>query len=565
MKVRLLLVGILILTCIAYVIFKLNEPAFIQKLTPFFPSKDENTPGYYSDLVAFLFTEGFWLMVLVIVTVYFSFYGNLEKHINKIEAILLKNSSVTLYILLMVFFLITILVATIGLKQFPNSADEFAYLFQAEQLSDGKLWDAVHPKPDFFEFHHLAQKDGKWVSRFPPGWPLVLSVAFIFEIPPFAINALIGVIVLGIFYKLMDRFYGERIAIWSVFILAFSSFFIFNAASYFSHTVSLLEGLLFIYFSHRYLQTKRLWYTLLAGFALGMLVMTRQLTAVVFFVPLCAYLLYQLRIRALPPLFLIGLGALPFVGAFLWYNQKITGDPLMPVTVWTNADEALGFVKGHTPVKGLKFTFKRLMMFLYYTSPALLVLYFLYLFERLKNFKRILSNPGDYLFLLLIIGYFFYYHSGGNQYGPRFYLEGFPFLIGFVVARVLRMNTRWAKVFLFCGLIYSIVKIPLITYREHQVIEERMDVYSLVEEQGINNAVVFISSETGIIRPMPVEDLNRNDRHYENDVIYARDLGAENLTLMKHYSTKDFYIYKRGIDVPSGELIKISPEAPSGG
>src|SRR5687768_362454 len=118
MKVRLFLIVILVLSCIAYVIFKLNEPALIQKLIPFFPSKAENTPGYYADLVAFLFTEGLWILVLLIVTIYFSIYGNLEKSINSVEAILLKNSSVTLYILLMVFFLITILIATLGLEQF---------------------------------------------------------------------------------------------------------------------------------------------------------------------------------------------------------------------------------------------------------------------------------------------------------------------------------------------------------------------------------------------------------------------------------------------------------------
>jgi hypothetical protein len=562
MKIRILLILMLLATVAAFVAFQFAEPWILEKLSPKFPKSEENEPGYYADMVGFLVGEGVWIVILIIATVYFSLYGNLLERIHRLESAMLANRRRTMWAIIISFVIVTVLVATAALEQFPNSADEYVYLFQAQQLSEGNLWSDVHPVPDFFEFHHLAQKDGKWVGRFPPGWPVLLSLAYVINIPPFLINTLIGWIAAVVLFRLVRRIYDERIALWSTIAMVFSSYFIFNAATYFSHMASLLEGLLFVYLAYRYLQNEKIIYAFAAGIFLGMLVMTRQLTAVIFLLPFVVYYFYKLKLRALGPLALMAVGALPFVAFFLWYNYKITGDPLVPVTMWTNADEALGFVKGHTPVKGAKFTFKRLAMFFYWASPSLLLLYFFYLVLRAKEFKKILLHPEDYIFLLLIVGYFFYYHSGGNQYGPRFYLEGFPFLVIFVVAKTLRTNHHWFKVFLFAGIIFNVVRIPFIAYREHRIIEERKDIYAQVERKNITNAVVFISSQTGVMRPMPVEDLNRNNHYYRNDVIYARDLGKENVRLMDHYrGSKDFYLYRRKPDVVEGELVKISDEA----
>ena len=44
----------------------------------------------------------------------------------------------------------------------------------------------------------------------------------------------------------------------------------------------------------------------------------------------------------------------------------------------------------------------------------------------------------------------------------------------------------------------------------------------------------------------------------ENDVLYARDLSAENVKLINYYrGKKDFYLYRRDVDAVHGKLIKI--------
>jgi hypothetical protein len=557
MRFRLFLFIILAVTAIGFILFKMNEDVIITKLTPFFPSKDENTPGYYADMIAFVAEEIVWIVALVVASAFLIRRPDFNALFTSIEDRLVAKKHFALPVVCFAFVIITVFVATAGLEQFPNSADEYAYLFQAQQLSEGKLWDEVHPKHEFFEFHHLAHKDGKWVGRFPPGWPLLQSLAYILHIPPFIVNTLLGLLGLIITFKLFRRIYDERVAMWSAIAMAFTSFYIFNSATFFSHMAALVEGLLFIYFCYRFVQEQRTLFAFLAGLFLGILVMTRQLNAVIFFLPVVAYLCYELKFKAIKPLIIIGLGAIPGVAVFLWYNYSITGDPFVPVTMWTNADEALGFVKGHTPAKGAKFTFKRFMMFFYFASPILLILYFFYLVHRLRDIRKIFAHPEDYFFLLLVAGYFFYYHSGGNQYGPRFYLEGLPFLIGFVVVKVLRSTNSWARPLLFCAVAFNLIRIPFIAHREHRVVEERKDIYAQAAAMKLKDAVVFIGSETGVIRPMPIENLNRNDRDYQNEVLFARDLGTRNIELMKFYPGKSFYLYKRKVDVVRGELIKV--------
>jgi hypothetical protein len=156
-----------------------------------------------------------------------------------------------------------------------------------------------------------------------------------------------------------------------------------------------------------------------------------------------------------------------------------------------------------------------------------------------------------------VVGYFFYYEIGGNQYGPRFFFEALPFLVLFVVRQVWNSKEKWATALLCAGMLYMVVKIPFIADREHRVIVERKDVYRLVGEQSIINAVVFLSSHTGIMRPMPTGDLTRNDVRYQNDVLYVRDIPASNQELMDYYPGRTFYKYVRKPEEVKGALVRM--------
>ncbi|MFZ6011980.1 MAG: glycosyltransferase family 39 protein [Bacteroidota bacterium] len=539
------------------IFLQLEDVRVLEWIKPFFGHEKEKSDGYLADLIRLASSEVGWIGALLLLSWIFTRYANFSQIIKKIDDIFLHKPALTIGIILVIFFCGSLFVSTVVLKEFPNSSDEYVYLLQAETLSQGEFWDPPHKLHQFFNFNHVAQKDGMRVGRFPPGWPMILSLAYVLGFPPVIVNPILALLALFVFYKFARTRYDERIAIWSVVSLAFTAFFVFNSASFFSHTVSLLEVLLFVHFTYRYLERGKLLDGLLAGLFLGLMIITRYYTAVLIFLPFFIYKVYQYKYRSLILFVLIGLGSLPCIGFLFWYNFAITGNSFLPVTVWAFDGEGLGFIKGHSAVKGAEHFVRRVFMFLYWCSPPLLVLYFIFLWRKLQDQAHRFIHPEDYTFLVLAIGYFFYYEIGGNQYGPRFYFEALPFLVVFIVSCVLQCDKKWIRAFFLAGLIYSVVKIPFIAYHENRIIYERMDVFRQVQSKNISNAVVLISSSTSVIRPMPIGDLTRNDKRYQNDVIYARDLGDKNAELMEYYKDRSFYRYVRDFDNPSGELVRI--------
>ena len=540
-----------------YVVYRLMEHEATAFIIPFFPAEPDKSFGFYQDFLRLCFSELLWITMFFFVAWCFYRDTHFIAKITSLEKHLVLKSRVYVSVLILSCFLLILIVAAHTLQQFPNSADEYAYIHQAETLSEGKLWQKSHPLTDFFRFNHIAQKDGKMVGRFPPGWPLVLSTAFVLNIPPFLINPVLGLIALVLFYRLCTLIYNKQIAIWSVSSLALTGYFIFNSASFFSHTSCLLFALGFVYCIYRDEKKASIQYRLLAGAFLGMLVISRYFTAVLVFLPFVLYLIHRERLKVIPLFFWIGLGVLPFLAFLLWYNYKITGNAFLPVTVWTNNEEALGFVHGHTFTKGIDHLIRRTFMFLYWSSPALIILYVLFMVQKIFHRQARLTHPEDYIFLLLIIGYFFYHHIGGNQYGPRFLFEAFPFMIAFVVRTIFQLQVRWAYGLFVAGIIYAIVKIPFIMDREHEIIVERMDVYRLAKKNKIENAVVLLSTTTGVKRPMPIRDLTRNGQYFSDDIIYAESIPGKNTELMEFYPDRYFYEYRRMAENAEGRLVKI--------
>lgn len=553
MKSRFIFFGLAILFILT-VFVGINVDSIIDWATRFLPRDEGKSTGYYRDLAHLIILDAVLFAFCVLLILFLLVNSNARKVFMWTENALMKSPRRSVLLILLIFVVITSWVGVVSLDQFPNSADEFVYLFQAEDMSHGRFSSSAHELPEFFEFHHLLQKDGIWVGRFPPGYPMILSIAYILHLPPFVINLVLGLILLFCFHRFVNEVYNERIALWSLVILTFTGFFIFNSASFFSHVTSGLFSLLCVWMLYRYFGTQRMLSGVLAGLFLGMVLITRYYTALLVILPFIAYAIYRLKAKSFRLFLFMTLGGIFPLAFLLLYNYSTTGNAFMLVTQWGFADEALGFVRGHTPARGLKFTLKRMAMFIYWCSPQLLLLYGFYLIQKVRKFREAVDHPEDYLFILLIIGYFFYYHSGGNQYGPRFYFEALPFLIVFVVVRVMNSGAKFPLALLISSLLFQVVKIPMIASHENEVIVERQDVYTQVHKEGISNAIVFISSDASVLRPMPPEDLNRNDKRYQNGVLYARDLGEKNIELVNYYPSRKFYRYVRDIDKAQGRL-----------
>lgn len=556
---KILLAALLSATFLSAILYFLFERQIANFLIPYLPMDDGKTDLYYYELFRTIGYELLWYTALLLLGLLFLTRSDSLKPFNQLSSFFQTNINSAAWVIIAVSSAIVFVVAGFALQAFPNSSDEYVYFFQAETLSRGNLWEASHPIQDSFGFNHIASKDGITVGRFPVGWPMIMAAFIAVGIPAWMVNPILSIVTLFVFFRLLKKMYGNEIAGWSLVFFAFSPFFIFNSASFFSHTSCLLEAITFIYFLYVYFENRKVKYAVLAGLSLGLIMLIRYYTAFLLFLPVFVITLYKLKFKnSVRLFFFMGVGVLPCLAGFLIYNYLITGNALEPVTVWAYQNEGLGFINGHSVAKGFEHIVRRFMMFCYWCGPVLLALYLLLLGKKIFNLHERLLMPEDYFFALFIVGYFFYYEIGGNQYGPRFYYEGFAFLVAFVIHKVFSSNIRLAKILLYASLVILILKLPFMSVREHKIIDERMDVYNLVKNAGVSNAVVLLKAGTSVTRPMPVGDLTRNDSRFENSVLYAVDDPLYNAQLMDFYRHRRFYRYVREKTQETGKLVPIA-------
>jgi hypothetical protein len=119
----------------------------------------------------------------------------------------------------------------------PHFSDEVSYAFQARVFAAGLPWLAPPPVPEAFESDGVILKQGRWMSRYPPGFPLLLSAGVRAGVPWFVNPLAFGV---GVFllFRLGRSLFGDDAALAGAILFALSPFANTMSASFMSHTSS---------------------------------------------------------------------------------------------------------------------------------------------------------------------------------------------------------------------------------------------------------------------------------------------------------------------------------------
>lgn len=408
---------------------------------------------------------------------------------------------------------------------FPNSGDEYVYVYQARMFAGGEVSHAAAGDADLFHFNYIAREAGRVFGTFPPGWPLALALAIAAGVPAGLVNPAFGVLTLALVWALGARLYTPRIGVLAAGIVGISPFFTFTAASYFSHTFCGVLLLAAAWIAARD-DRRPAWVPLTIGALVGWAVLARYLTGVVVAVPIVWWLLRPgvARPRAV---LLIVLGGLPWVAVLMAYNLTLSGSPwhltTTPLTVsrWFAAGSLL---------RGADILASHLVRHLLWTPPVLLVAYGLYLRVAGRDEHRGLFA---WLPVLMAAALYFYMERGGNQYGARFHYEVFPFAVLFVTAQIFGGHTLAATArrerVAFAALALSVALMPVafVVHAgiERRVVRERLDPFTMATAAGLHGALVLISGRVGSARSMAAFDLTRNDLDLRADVIYGLDPG----------------------------------------
>jgi len=469
---------------------------------------------------------------------------------------IISNPSLVLPVLAITLnFGLTLFAEFVSLQNFAYSTDEYSYLVSANLMAQGRLW-VPSPEPrQFFDLENIVN-DGRYYGKYPPGWPALLSLGVRIG-APWLLAPMMGAASLAMIYAIARRHFSVEMANVALISMLFCPYFVFNSASYFSHTPCLLPVLLFCY---AYLESlkhpERLLPFASMGLFAGLGFIIRPFTVVgLSVVPAVHLIWWALRTKQILSL-LKGLplamaGSSVFLIPFFVYNHSTTGSFLRQPYEAYNPGEKLSLPTSLSDVAErvrTHFILRLLHLARWFPQAPLLLL--------LAWKTRIFKDDARLGWLVLtwaglLAAYFGFYHEGGFQYGPRYIYEGFPFLLLASSAGLLRIG-RAGPIVLGFVVAFNAGSTALRAKRFSAEIASSRRLYELAAAPELANSVVFLNR---VSSTMKANNCTRNGTRFDGPVLFVQDLGVRNPELLRRYPDRKAYTYVFDSESDTGRLV----------
>lgn len=351
-------------------------------------------------------------------------------------------------------------------ERVPHLEDEMAFVWQAKVFAHGELTAPIPPKPSNMWAPFVVNYDGHRFGKYPPGWPMTLALGIALGVRAW-VNPFLGGLAIWLTFRLGQKIFHASTGLLAAFLTLTSPFFLINSGSLDSHPWSLALSLAFALAwmdtfdissqpgeSHRRTRVPR-WMTIaVAGLTLGLLALTRPLTALGVALPFFLHglvLLWRGGTGVRGRVLWIGAITLLVGSLFLVWQYAVTGNPFLnPYTLWWSYDQ-VGFGPGIGIVKGghtLWLAVQNTRVMLYAAAKDLFgwgVFSWLFLPFGLWVIRR---NRAAWLpvsvFASLVGMYMLYWVASIGQYGPRYYYESLYSLTLLSAAGILWL-AGWVK------------------------------------------------------------------------------------------------------------------------
>jgi hypothetical protein len=357
-----------------------------------------------------------------------------------------QRADIFALILALAGFLASAFVTQRVFEGIPHIEDEIAYVWQAKALAEGhlKLSSPLQTKSMLVPF--IVDYQGERFGKYPPGWPVLLSLAIQLQVRAW-INPLMAGLGVWLTYQLGKRAFNQLVGLLAAGLTITSPFFLMNSGSLLSHPFGLVLSAAFalgwleafwkdkdIDAANNIATTRNQWgFAVLSALALGVLILTRPMTALAVALPFAMHGVYLLlrtdnvtRLRLL----VFGLLVIIFVGLFFLWQYLLTGDSFLnPYTLWWSYDK-VGFgpgyghsINGHT----LKLAWTNLRQSVNAGSYDLFgwgAFSWVFLPFGVWATRR---NPKGLLLGSIVVSMalvYMTYWVGATLFGPRYYYEG---------------------------------------------------------------------------------------------------------------------------------------------
>jgi hypothetical protein len=200
-----------------------------------------------------------------------------------------RFSSLIVLLLMFFSFFMSALVSRTVFERLPHLEDEVAYLFQSRIFARGDVViETPQPRQAYWQ-PFVVDFGGQRFGKYTPGWPLLLSVGILLG-QPWVVNAFFGALMVALVYRLGREIFNADVGVIAAALTAFSPMALLLNATLMGHTAALFCVTLFMYAYWRIEQGRHaLRWGIIAGVALGLVIINRPLTGVAIALPFVAW------------------------------------------------------------------------------------------------------------------------------------------------------------------------------------------------------------------------------------------------------------------------------------
>jgi hypothetical protein len=493
------------------------------------------------------------------------------------------------------------MISAFAMMHYPLGNDEWSYLYEAKLYTMGVIYMPPPSMPEFMWLDHFVN-DGKFYSRYTPGHTITLAVGVLagspWMIPPL-ISALTAVC---IYYIGKEMYDDPRVGAVAGVLCATSPFFLLTSSTLLSHVSELFYLTVFTLFFVRSVKSPGASNPAIAGFSLGMAVLTRPLTATAYSAPFLAYAFLRVIIsasngdsgKAISLRFdtgffkrtaLMAAAVMLMCEVQLAYNLVLTGNPLtytyfLPLR---NPDEIPSYkldsgcasgpyrdclietlLSRYDYVKGRV----QVMLDTYMGWPTIAHLPLILIVFLTLDFRKwdvLLAASAT----LIVAAYAFYYFPGPGWTGPAFFYEGIGSLLILSAGGVVRIyrlieysekKAEYSTLFTVlliltaasgydslyengwgrCGSLNGRCGISELAAMNR----ERTDIFAKAESLVAGRAVVFARSAAPYLTERTEYVAGANSPLMDDRILYAPDRGADkDRRFMARFPDRSCFIY----------------------
>jgi hypothetical protein len=335
--------------------------------------------------------------------------------------------------------------------------DESGYSFQARIYRSGRIMadpligasSNVRETPaELFYANHVLRPNG-WFPKFPPGWPLVLSLGYLVS-ARWLLNPIFGITQLIVIAACGSRCFSKETGLIAALFAALSSFYLVNSIGLMSHALCALLAATACLALFRGLATGSLWYYTGMFACLSATFQVRPYTGFVLTLVLTAAALWLNRTKrpALVRVVAIGMffGAIALAGVLV-YNHIYSGNWFVSpyaMAAGANTPPELSFSPARIWQGIRSYAPQTIEESLIGAFPFAYLLAGYALLRETKHRKEVWILASIYL--ALVLAYLAHPDGSGVFFGERFHFEGF-FALLLLAARGLgllleRLNTQ---------------------------------------------------------------------------------------------------------------------------